>query len=127
MWSGALGYSVIRDDWKSALQFRKKEKRTRKMPEGFQTTSFPRKRRRIRADLIQAEIDSILSFLYSIKTSKIKLKRGRGPLLNKSCYTHTHSLRLVVDYQWLAKKGSFAKSDKKSLDKPTNKHTHGGG
>lgn len=24
-------------------------------------------------------------------------------------------------------KGSFAKSDRKSLDKPTNKHTHGGG
>jgi hypothetical protein len=87
MWSGALGYSVIRDDWKSALQFRKKEKRTRKMPEGFQTTSFPRKRRRIRADLIQAEIDSILSFLYSIKTSKIKIKRGGTVIEQKLSHT----------------------------------------
>lgn len=89
MWSGALGYSVIRDDWKSALQFRKKEKRTRKMPEGFQTTSFPRKRRRIRADLIQAEIDSILSFLYSIKTSKIKIKRGGTVIEQKLSHTYT--------------------------------------
>lgn len=123
MWSGvALGYSVFRDDWKSALQFRKKEKWTRKMPEGFQTTSFPRKRRPIRADPIQAEIDSILSFLYSRKTTKVKIKRGEGPLLNKSCYTHTHSLRLVVDYQWLAKR--ILCEIRQEESRQTNKQTH---
>lgn len=89
MWSGALGYSVIWDDWKSALQFRKKEKRTRKMPEGFQTTSFPRKRRWISADSIQAEIDSILSFLYSIKTSKVKIKRGDRYWTKAVTHIHT--------------------------------------
>lgn len=127
MWSGvALGYSVFRDDWKSALQFRKKEKWTRKMPEGFQTTSFPRKRRPIRADLIQAEIDSILSFLYSRKTTKVKIKRGGGTVIEqKLLHTYTQPAvggRLSVACQ---KDPLRNPTGRVSTNQQTNTHTVG--